>query len=79
MDVLDPNQHLPKGADAIWMSQFLDCFSEPQILAILNQVAGALEENNSLYVSRSGIASNSIQVRTVSTPRHSILRVSLMA
>jgi hypothetical protein len=50
MDVLDPNQHLPKGADAIWMSQFLDCFSEPQILAILNQAAGALEEDNSLYV-----------------------------
>ncbi|NIA27099.1 MAG: SAM-dependent methyltransferase, partial [Desulfobulbaceae bacterium] len=35
---------------AIWMSQFLDCFSEPQILAILIQAAGALEENNSLYV-----------------------------
>ncbi len=50
MDLLDPNQHLPKDADAIWMSQFLDCFSEPQILEILNQAAGALEENNSLFV-----------------------------
>ena len=29
MDMLDPLQHLPKGADTIWMSQFLDCFSKP--------------------------------------------------
>ena len=27
---------LPAGADTIWMSQFLDCFSEEQILAILH-------------------------------------------
>jgi len=32
------------------MSQFLDCFSEPQILAILNQAADVLGENDSLFV-----------------------------
>lgn len=50
IDILDPHEHLPKGADAIWMSQFLDCFSEPQILAILNQAASVLGENDSLFV-----------------------------
>jgi hypothetical protein len=50
VDLLDPHQHLPKGADAIWMSQFLDCFSEPQILTILTQAANVLDENNSLFI-----------------------------
>jgi len=50
MDLLDPLQHLPKGADTIWMSQFLDCFSKPQILTILNQAASVLDEGNSLFV-----------------------------
>lgn len=50
MDLLDPLQHLPKGADTIWMSQFLDCFSKPQILTILSQAASVLDEGNSLFV-----------------------------
>jgi len=50
MDFLDPQQRLPAGADAIWMSQFLDCFSESQILAILKQVASDMEENSSLFI-----------------------------
>ncbi len=50
MNILDPLQHLPKGADTIWMSQFLDCFSKPQILAILNQAASVLDEGKSLFV-----------------------------
>ncbi len=50
MDVLDPQQNLPAGADAIWMSQFLDCFSEQQILAVLRQVASVMDKDNSLFV-----------------------------
>jgi len=50
MDILDPLQHLPKGADTIWMSQFLDCFSKSQILTILNQAASVLGEGDSLFV-----------------------------
>ena len=50
MDFLDPNQRLPKGADTIWMSQFLDCFSEPQVLKVLNQAANALQKDSSLFV-----------------------------
>ena len=50
MDFLDPQQRLPAGADAIWMSQFLDCFSESQILTILNQAASIMDENSSLFI-----------------------------
>ena len=50
MNVLDPQQHLPVGADAIWMSQFLDCFSEDQILAILKKVVSDMDEDQSLFV-----------------------------
>ena len=50
MDVLDPQQHLPTGADTIWMSQFLDCFSEPQIVTILNQAASVMDKDSSLFI-----------------------------
>jgi len=38
-DMLDPKQALVENADVYWMSQFLDCFSEPQIKTILTNVA----------------------------------------
>jgi hypothetical protein len=41
-DMLDPAHALPRGFDAIWMSQFLDCFSETEIVAILTKVRNAL-------------------------------------
>ncbi|KAA9001945.1 SAM-dependent methyltransferase [Affinibrenneria salicis] len=34
---------LPGEADIWWMSQFLDCFSEAQITAILRKIAGAMK------------------------------------
>jgi hypothetical protein len=50
LDVLDPQQCLPTVADTIWMSQFLDCFSEPQILVILKQAASVMDEDDSLFI-----------------------------
>lgn len=38
-DMLDPKQELAQNADVYWMSQFLDCFSEPQIKIILSNIA----------------------------------------
>jgi hypothetical protein len=38
-DMLDPRQVLAGGGDVYWMSQFLDCFSEPQIETILSNIA----------------------------------------
>lgn len=50
IDMLDPEQVLPEGADTIWMSQFLDCFSEGQVVDILRRTARVLEPQGSLFV-----------------------------
>ena len=41
MDMLAPDSRFPADLqpDVIWMSQFLDCFSEPEILSILRRAA----------------------------------------
>jgi ubiquinone/menaquinone biosynthesis C-methylase UbiE len=49
-DMLDHNNDLPKGFDAIWMSQFLDCFSEDQIHSILTRAVSSMEEHSHLYI-----------------------------
>lgn len=50
IDLLDTFQKIPQGADVIWMSQFLDCFSEEEILQILKNVAQASNENTTTYI-----------------------------
>ncbi len=50
VDLLDETQSLPAGHDAIWMSQFLDCFSEAQIVSILRRAAEALSADGSLHI-----------------------------
>ena len=41
---------LPEGADAVWMSQFLDCFSLHQITKIAKKVYAGIGNNTSVYV-----------------------------
>lgn len=50
IDLLDTTQKIPQGADVIWMSQFLDCFSKEQIVAILENAFQAASENTTLYI-----------------------------
>lgn len=50
INLLDSAQALPAGYDAIWMSQFLDCFSEQEITSILKRAAGAMTETTALYI-----------------------------
>lgn len=50
INLLDKDAPFPKGADAIWMSQFLDCFSEEEIISILSRAKEALDENGSVYI-----------------------------
>jgi len=50
VDVLNESQPLPHGFDAIWMSQFLDCFSLPQIESILQRAAKALLPEGSVHI-----------------------------
>ena len=49
-NVLNKEQSFPKGHDAIWMSQFLDCFSEEEIVSILKRCYDALDNEGSLYI-----------------------------
>lgn len=49
MDLLS-NDDFPSGADAIWMSQFLDCFSKPEIVSILKRAVSAMSTDTRLYI-----------------------------
>lgn len=49
-NILDEKQPFPKGFDAIWMSQFLDCFSEEEIVSILKRCATALNEDGYVLI-----------------------------
>lgn len=52
-DLLDPQSALPGGPaapDAYWMSQFLCCFSESQVVDILARAAQTLREDGSIFV-----------------------------
>lgn len=49
-NVLDSSTELPTSPDAVWMSQFLDCFSLNQITKILKKVFVAASENTNVYV-----------------------------
>lgn len=52
MNLLDSNAPLPTGEkwDAVWMSQFLDCFSEEQVASILGRVARVMSPDTKLYI-----------------------------
>lgn len=50
INILDPIQELPQGFDVIWMSQFLDCFSEEEIISILERCKPALNPEGKLYI-----------------------------
>lgn len=50
IDVLQEEASFPQGADAIWMSQFLDCFAPAQIVSILKKAAAALTKNGRVFI-----------------------------
>lgn len=52
MNILDESVAFPTDTryDVIWMSQFLDCFSERQIVSILRRAAAVLDSNNRIYI-----------------------------
>ena len=49
-NILGDSAVLPEGADAVWMSQFLDCFSLPQITKIAKKIASSVSDNTWIYV-----------------------------
>ena len=52
MNLLDEQSIFPsdKRYDIIWMSQFLDCFSETQIVSILRRAATILDAGNRIFI-----------------------------
>jgi hypothetical protein len=49
-DLLDEKTVFPKGFDAIWMSQFLDCFSEAEMISILKRCYGSVSEDQYVLI-----------------------------
>lgn len=49
-NVLDESVQFPPGYDAVWMSQFLDCFSEDEIVSIMKRCGQALNEEGAIYI-----------------------------
>jgi len=49
-NILDEQQPFPNGFDAVWMSQFLDCFSDEQIKSILKRCRQALKPDGKVYI-----------------------------
>ncbi len=50
LNLLDHSIPFPKGQDFIWMSQFLDCFSQEDIVKLIERAKEALNENGALYI-----------------------------
>ncbi|MEZ0307143.1 MAG: cyclopropane-fatty-acyl-phospholipid synthase family protein [Ramlibacter sp.] len=50
VDLLDEAAKLPGGYDLVWMSQFLDCFPDEQIVAILRKVREALAPGGRVWI-----------------------------
>jgi hypothetical protein len=50
INMLDTTTKLPEGHNVIWMSQFLDCFSEDEIIMILKKAAAAMSADTCLYI-----------------------------
>lgn len=49
-NLLDASSELPIGYDIIWMSQFLDCFADEEIVSILQKCHRALDNNGRIFI-----------------------------
>ncbi|MDR0206389.1 MAG: methyltransferase domain-containing protein [Bacteroidales bacterium] len=49
-NLLDHKTPFPTGFDAIWLSQFLDCFSEEEVTSILTRAAKSMKKHTRLFI-----------------------------
>jgi hypothetical protein len=49
-NLLDSKTPFPTGFEAIWLSQFLDCFSEDEVTSILTRAAKSMSSDTKLYI-----------------------------
>lgn len=50
INLLDHSIPYPTGFDIVWMSQFLDCFSQEDIVELLKKAKAAINENGAVYI-----------------------------
>lgn len=50
INLLDHSRPFPTGHDAVWMSQFLVCFAEEDVVKLLERAAAAMGPGSSLYI-----------------------------
>ncbi len=50
INLLDFTKPYPKGYDVIWMSQFLDCFSENEIVNLVGNARDAMDNDAELFI-----------------------------
>jgi len=50
VNLLDRKSQFPKNFDVIWMSQFLDCFSEEEVTDILTKAATSMNQSSRLFI-----------------------------
>lgn len=50
LNLLDQTTAFPDGFDVVWMSQFLDCFSQDEIVSLLSRGREALNDSGALYI-----------------------------
>jgi ubiquinone/menaquinone biosynthesis C-methylase UbiE len=50
LDILDHNNNIPTGFDIIWLSQFIDCFSEEDAIKILSRIKKSMDKNSRLCI-----------------------------
>jgi hypothetical protein len=50
VNLLDHSAKFPTGFDAVWMSQFLDCFGPSDIMSIVSRAKDALNDDGTMYI-----------------------------
>ncbi len=50
INLLDHSLAFPTGFDAVWMSQFLDCFGPSDIVSIVSRAGKALNDDGTMYI-----------------------------
>lgn len=50
LNLLDHSKPFPEGPDVVWMSQFLDCFSQEDVVELLKRGHAAMRDDSSLFI-----------------------------
>ena len=75
-NLLEAAVPLPAGADVYWLSQFLDCFSEREIVSILSRVRAAMRPDSRTYILETYLGSAAARGGALLRHRHlAVLRV----